>query len=142
MTCTVSIANANDLATTSAPAPRTIEACNTQHKVYVWCVVVATSILMVICPCRQKPRGRRSRRRFAESLRDSRNEVHHTSSQLVCILLYFRVLTIGHNGGTQCSFDHCTPPCLPFLPEKAVSEKRFVAVLVEVRPPCWRFIVV
>ena len=114
----VTIANANGLATTSAPAPRTIETCITQHNVYVWCVVVATSILMVICSCRQKARGRRSRRRFAEPLRDSRNQLHFTSYQLACIIMYFRFFTIGHNGGTLCSFGQGTTTGLPFLPQR------------------------
>ena len=49
LTCIVTIENANDLATTSTPAPRTIETCVTQHKVYEWCVLVATAIFMDRC---------------------------------------------------------------------------------------------
>ena len=112
LTCTVTIANAYDLATTSTPAPRAIETRITQHKVYEWCVVVATAIFG----------QRRSRRRFAEPLRNSRNQLHHTSSQPACTLVYFRVLTICHKGDTLCSFGQGTTPGLPYTRKGCVGE--------------------
>ena len=113
LTYTVTIAHANDLATTSTPAPRAIETRITQHKVYEWCVVVATAIFMDRCSCRQKMRRRQSRRRFAEPLRDSRNLLHHTSSQPACTLVYFRVLTICHKDDTLCSSGQGTTSGFP-----------------------------
>ena len=66
--CIVTIANADDLATTCTPAPRKVETSVTQHKMFEWCVVVATAIFMDRCSCHQNVRRRRSRRRFAEPL--------------------------------------------------------------------------
>ena len=44
--------------------------------------------------------------------------------------------------GTPCSFGQGTTSVLPFLPEQAVSEKRFIAFLGEVHLHCWCCIVV
>ena len=66
--CIVTIASADDLATTSTPASRAVEARVTQHKMFEWCVVVATAIFMDRCSCHQNVRRRRSRRRFAKPL--------------------------------------------------------------------------
>ena len=78
----------------------------------------ATGIFMDRCSWRKKVRRRRSRRRFAEPLRDSRNQLHHTSSQPACIFVCFRVLTIGHKGGTLCSSGQGTTSGLPFYPKR------------------------
>ena len=45
LVCIITIAN--------SAAPRAIETRATQHKVYVWCVVVATAIFMENCSCLQ-----------------------------------------------------------------------------------------
>ena len=66
--CIVTIANAEDLATTCTPAQRTVETCVTQHKMFEWCVTVATAIFIDGCSCHQKVRRHRSRRRFAQPL--------------------------------------------------------------------------
>ena len=124
------------------PAPRVIETCITQHQVYEWCVVVATSILMVRCSCRQKARRRRSRRRFAEPLRDSTKPVYtiqvHGLHAFSCVSMSSPSVTRAAPVFLRPGHDLMSS----FLPEKVVSEKRFVAVLGEVHLPCWSVIVV
>ena len=118
----ITTANTNDLATTSMPASRAVETCITQHKMYEWCVVVANGIFMDRCSWCKKVRWRRLRRRFAVLLRDARTQLHHTSSQPACNLVYFGVLHTCHKDGTLCSFGHGMTSGLPYTRKGCVGE--------------------